>query len=509
MPLRRLSRAEYQRTVRDLFGPLSENPVRLVRDLPADPPGTSGFATPVAASLFHVEAYLTSAESLATEAVQNIDDWLPCHAAGADEVCAREFITTFGRRAFRRPVTDEEIGELLELFASTADELALADFASRIRVVMIAMLQSPRFLYHWQLGEDVAESVDGLVALNEWELASRLSYFAWGSMPDDELLDAAESGALATATGLEASMARLLADPRARQGLGEFASQWMQLGELEHEERDPALFPEWTDETGSTMDRQVREFFTYVALDSEGTLHDLLTSVQVPVNGTLARLYDLEEISGEEFRVVDLDADRRAGLFTLVGVMTAHSGPNQPIYRGKLVRDRVLCDEVPPVPQDVDPSLPDIGPDATRREQLEKHSTDPVCASCHRLMDPIGFAFEHYDTLGVWQAEERPGLPVDATAEIPLLDGGETAMVDGAVELAEVLSSQDKVRRCFARQLYRIAIGRRDEPVDASSIDRVTAVGGDGWPTILDLYAAIVASDGFRFRVPSEGEVTL
>ena len=290
--LRRLTRAEYNNTVRDLLGDDSRPAAAF---LPDD--ASAGYAANAHApvSRLHVEEYMRAAERLAQDAAGRLGLWVSCdlEVSGAEaEACARGFITSFGRRAYRRPLTRDEEDALLAVYAEKASD---AGFAAGLQLVIQALLQSPHFLYRVELGAlglgDEAAAAGEVVPLTGYELASRLSYLLWASTPDDELLAAAESGALASPAGLEAQAARMLDDPRSQGGVVSFFSQWLELGELLTLQKDAAALPAWSSSLRASMYVETMMFADYVLRDGDGRLETLLTAPWSIVNGPLMEHY--------------------------------------------------------------------------------------------------------------------------------------------------------------------------------------------------------------------------
>lgn len=484
-PLRRLTRAQYRNSVRDVLG-LWPNVDSLDADEKAGPFDSNYSA---AVSPDGVEQYRAAAELLAEEAMVSIDTLVPCDAS---DQCLEEFTTGLGRRLFRRPLSDAERAEYLGL-AQGAD-----DFENGVRVVVQAMLQSGHFLYHLEFG--LPEPSGDVVALTEYEVASRLSFFLWNSVPDDALLNAAEAGELASAQGLRVQAERLLQDPRAREAVGEFHVQWLALDHLETSFKDPAYYPDFSAELAEAMVAETRRFSQIVVLQGDGRLDTLLTADFSYLEPELFELYGVEPPPDHNVGVpVFLDPQQRAGLLTQAAFLTEHALTNAsgPIQRGVEVRTNILCDPPPPPTPGIDITPPEIQPDATTREIFEAHTASDLCASCHQLIDGIGLGFEAYDGVGAYRTTEN-GLPVDDIGELVGTDvDGE---FDGAVELAHALAESSQVRECVARQWFRFAFGRFEVDADQCSLDVMHQAFADSDYDVKELLLHIVETDAFRFK---------
>lgn len=487
-PLRRLTNEEYDNTVRDLLG-MSDRPAA---GFPPDE-AVGGFenntVTPI--SQTGVERYMEAAEALAARAVQHLDALSPCSSGAQPASCAERFLDTFGRRAYRRPLEPRERAALLALFDA---ELARTGYVHAIELVLTAMLESPSFLYR-------AEPADGATAaraLSGYELATRLSYFLWASTPDDALLDAAETGTLETVDGLERAARRLLADPRAKDGVRSFHRQWLDLRVLDTASKSAAQFPAFTPELKAAMVEETLRFSTYAVFQGGDTVATLLTSRRSFVNAGLAKLYGVPAPEGSDFQLVELPTRQRSGLLTQASLLAALSSADEtsPILRGKFVRERLLCERIAPPPPGVAAQFPPFDPKLSRRQRFARHSSDESCAFCHHTLDPPGFAFEHYDAMGAWRTVDG-AFPVDATGVLTGTDDADGPF-DGVVELGARLAASDQVRRCIATQWFRAAVGRVERPEDAPSLDAAFLGFRRAGFDVRELLVAIVRSDAFR-----------
>ena len=488
-PLRRLTREEYNNAVRDLLGDTTR---------PADgfPPDedAGGFESnsiaPVTDLL--VERYMDAAHALATAAVRRIDALAPCPArpgpaggfapyapdgrypfrchrrVGTAGRCAGEFVDTFGWLGFRRPLVDAERATLLGIYA---DKAKLSGYAEGIRLVVEAMLQSPQFLYRVEPVEDARAHPGATRAVTGYEMATRLSFFIWASTPDAGLLDDAGAGRLTTPDDVARAARRMVVDRRAIDGFRSFHRQWLGLGKLDTESKDPALFPAFTPELERSMVEETLRFTSEAVRAGGDGVAALLTSNRSFVDAKLSTLYGVPPPPGEGFSPVELPPRERAGVLTQASLLAVLAGPDQtsPVLRGQFVREKLLCDEVPPPPAGVALTPPRVDPKLTTKQRFAQHRENASCAGCHALMDPIGLGFEHYDAIGRWRAEEGP-FPIDATGRVSSTEDVNVSF-DGAVELAARLAASGQVRRCIATQWFRFALGRGERDDDQASID--------------------------------------
>lgn len=464
--LRRLSRAEYDATVSDLLGVPSTHG----QTLPADVV-VAGFDNNAAA--LHVSALAADKLAVAAEALANEAKLETLTACGADLGC---FVRTFGRRAFRRPLRAGEV----------ARYQALGD----ARTVVTAMLQSPVFLYRPEIGGSSG-------SLDAFELASELSYLLTGSTPDEALLAAAEKGALADKATLLAEARRLLRDPRAARSLARFTGQWLYVDRLPAVAKDPATYPELTPELKAAMAAETLAFVDRTLRQGNGTFRDLLLSETTFASPALAKFYGLAAPDAEG-KVAT--GPTRPGVLSQGGVLTVHAvaASSSPIHRGKLVRERFLCQQLPPPPPGVVVQLPPFDPGKTTRERFAEHSKNEPCKSCHRLMDPIGFGFEAFDGVGRARKDDH-GHPLDTKGEIVATDHTD-GVFEGVDGLARTLAASEDAQRCFALQWVRFGFGVDDEAETQCAADRVTTAWREGGGTFEALILALVTDPTFFTR---------
>ncbi len=440
------------------------------------------------------EAYMTASESLATAAVANLATLLPCATAG-DDACAKQFISDFGLRAFRRPLSAAENASFFTLFGTGKMGSAFAD---GIELVIEAMLQSADFLYRVEKGDPTA-APDAVAPVDHYEMATRLSYFFWGTMPDKALFDAAGASKLGTSAEVEAQVRRMLADPKAKIAVGNFHSEWLNIGGVAGADKDKTLFPEFTDAIRVGLQQEASTFVDQVFWN-DGKFETLLFAPYSYMNKQLASFYGVAPPNSDTFVKVDLDPKQRAGVVTLGALLAANAKPNQssPVLRGKFVREQFLCQQLPPPPANLVIVPPEVKPGSTTRERFAVHEKDPTCASCHKMMDGLGVGLEAYDPLGRWRTLDQ-GLPVDSSGTIIATRDADGAF-NGGAELATRLGKSAEVRECLVTQWFRYANGRSEIAADACTLSRLYQAFDDGGHDMRELRVKIALSDAFRYR---------
>jgi hypothetical protein len=499
-PLRRMTRIELDNTLADLLGDDTAPAHRLLQEELGS--GFSNNAEVRTVSELVAEQYLAVAEDVARRASADLPALLGCDPATGEDACVASFIERFSARAWRRPLGDDEQTRLMTVFTSSRDQ-----WGTRVAVELVleVMLQSPHFLYRVELLPSGAAAGE-IARLDGYQLASRLSYMLWSTMPDDALFAAADAGELDTDEGVGAYARRMLDDPRADTVLLRFFDEWMLLSELEGLAKDTEVYPDWRPEIADLFRDETHAFIHEVWQNEGASLETLLTADFTMVNAELAEFYGMTAPAGAEYVRVPVDPTRRAGLLTHGSFLAGHSKVHEtsPIHRGMFVRAGLLCGDVPPPPPGIDPIAPDPDPSLTLRERLEEHRSDPVCASCHALLDPIGFGFENFDSTGRWRDQEA-GRAVDASGFLEDTDvDGEFV---GAVELAHRLAGSEQVSDCMVRQWFRYGYGRtesiRDDTCSLEQLeDTFDSSGGD----LRELVVALTQSDAFLYRAADDTE---
>ncbi|HMO64965.1 MAG TPA: DUF1592 domain-containing protein [Verrucomicrobiota bacterium] len=418
-------------------------------------------------------------------------------ARGGERAAARGSLKQFARRAWRRPVTDAEAERLVGFVG-----LVLQDggsYPEAMRLALQAVLVSPHFLFRWELDPEKLEPGQSR-ELNDHELAARLSYFLWSSLPDDELFATADRGELTKPEGLEAQVRRMLKDWRIGAFVKNFGGQWLQTRNLDELEPDGAAFPGWNWELREAMKRET-ELFLETIIREDRPLQDLLDADFTFVNERLAKHYGLPGVTGNDFQRVKLAPESgRGGVLTLGSVLTITSVPTRtsPVLRGKWILEQILGTPPPPPPPNVG-EIPEDGEAvkaASLRQRLEQHRNKPDCATCHQKMDPLGFALENFDGIGAWRDQDG-GHPVDASAELP---GGRQIAAPG--DLKRVLRDHKDFPPALASKLMTYALGRGLEYYDRCAVDAVVADLKEKDQRFSALVLGIVKSDPFRLRQP-------
>lgn len=498
-PLRRLTAEHYRNSVRDLLGVVDPG-----IQLPLDE-GTAGFFANTLApvSELQLEQYGRAAELVARAAADRLPKLAAAHAgcpeaALGSPACSARFIERFGRQVYRRPLDPDERNRLSQLYQQGH---ALAGPVAGLKLVVQALLASPHFLY---LVEPAPGSQPGraqVAPLAAYPLAARLAYFLWGSTPDQALLAAAERGGLATQAGLRSEVARLMQDRRFGDTLASFHLQWLDLTELGAVEKRTKLYPLFTHALRAAMREETVRFVDHVIRQDDGRLQTLLAGRFSIVGEGLLQLYGLGAPTGPaaSWRKVDLGATGRAGLLSQASFLTAHAHWDKPslVLRGKVLRERLFCTDLPPPPPDVNNTPPPFDPKASMRERFEDHIAEVSCSKCHRLIDPLGIPFESYDAIGAVRSMDGPA-PVDPSSEI-----SGTVRSDGPVknarELVDKLASSDEVRDCLALQWFRFALGRDLGAADAESLAQLRGIFRAADSRVPALIAAIPLTDSFRY----------
>lgn len=487
-----LTRAQYDNTVEDLFGdatkPASSFPPE------NEVQGFTNNTTAHQATPLGVEKYLEAAEGVAARAVATrLASLAPC-APGQDAAgCGRAFVRNVGLQVFRRPLSTTEAQMFDDLFARTS---ARAGYTAGVELVLQAMLQSPQFLY--RIDTLRAPSVEsGAVALGAYELAARLSFFLNASTPDAALLKAAETSQLYTEAEVEAQARRLLSLPRARGMVRDFHHQWLGLQALGSISRQATDVNLTGNELASDWQQSLNAFVDHVFWET-GNVTDFFTSKRVYLSPQLAPLYGVTAPAAW----TSTELPDRSGLLTQPAILAllAHPEQSAPVLRGVFVRERLLCQPVPPPPPTADVTAPDPNPMATTRERFRVHTEQPACSSCHSLIDGIGFGLEGYDQLGRFRTLEQ-GLPVDTSGEV--LATGDMAIegpFNGAASLSARLASSKLVRDCMATNWYRYALGRIEGANDACSLDEVKTKFSQHNGNLHELLIGITKTLAFRYR---------
>ncbi|MGA3120492.1 MAG: DUF1592 domain-containing protein [Polyangiaceae bacterium] len=511
--MRRLVNAEYDNIMSHLLGDTTQ-PALL---FPSD--GIVLGNAPNTVADLNVQLYYQTAQTLVATALANPTAagnqlQLPAGcsdttAAGAAQTtCATQFITSFGLLAYRRPIATAEQTDLLTVF-STATGLGLS-FTDSIGYVAQAMLQSPNFIYHWEIGPtEPTVGTNGLAPLTPWQVASRLSLELWNDMPDQTLLTAAQSGQLSTQAQVSAQATRMYADPKFAQALYDFHLQWLldpagnqtDLGQSIHSS------PAFTTTVAQSLQTEFTDFLSSVyAPPGDGTLKTLLTATYTYANPALAAIYGVT-VPGPGFSQVQLPATQRAGIFTQQAFLESQADTNadNPVRRGLCIYTQLLAGKVGNPPANV-PSLPTtVSAGQTTRQTFTTHAASACAQGCHNLFDPAGFAFENYDAIGAYRTTDN-GSPVDSTGSF-YTPGGTLISFQNAIDLVTQLSTNDEAEWSTTRNWLRYGIGRIETTAEVGSLQIAYRAGTatTGF-SIRNMLTSLLTSEAFLYRTPSVGE---
>lgn len=494
--LRTLLAFQYRATVRDLLGEEAE----AVVEPPSDPSPLNGFSSIGASQLSlgsaAIDAYETSARAAANVASADhtrIDEIAGCTPAGqTDATCLDAYVTQFGFRAFRRPITDEEKARYIAV-----GDTATGDHYDQVRVITASMLQSPYFLYQVEIGVEDPNDPNRR-KLTGYEIATRLSYFLLGTTPNVGLLEAAGQGELDNSDGVRDVATAMLARVEAREALDHFWSETFHLESLTGGAKDQAIFPSWNDDLARDLRSETLLFLDDLVWEQDGDFRDAWTATHTFANQRVAQLYDVPgaETMGELFVRVELPPEtKRAGLLGQASYLATASGATgtSPTHRGKHVMEKMLCTAIEAPPPDVSTEF-EAGEDAlTKAQLLQQHMEDPVCASCHQYMDPIGLGLENYDGIGKFRTHEN-GIELETE-----WDAATLGVFDGAAELGELIAADERSARCMVLNLFRHASGHLETDGEADPLAAVENSFIEAEYRVQDMLIELVASPTFRY----------
>lgn len=493
--LPRLTNAQYDNTIRDLLG-ITGNPSQLLAPDnvgSVDQRAWDGYQAAAAAVAPQV---LTNAASRAKA--------IPCTPSGDGSACAQQMIQTLGQRAFRRPLTTDETARFMALYTDRANLTATGTFDEGAELIIESMLMSPSFLTRAELSETAQGS---LYVLNGYEVASRLSYMLWGSMPDDALFDKAKSNALSTPSGILTEAKRMLMDPKARTRVSAFHESYMLMGgasRWSEVSRDTSMFPAWNSSLVPLLSEETKRFFDYMTFEQNGTFQDLVTKPVAFVNKALAPLYGLDPSKfGTDLVKTDLDNTQRAGAFTHAGFLASYSSFNRtsPILRGAFLQKQILCTPMGSPPAEaLNTPVPNDASLVTNRQKVDAQTAGAACVGCHHgVINATGFALESYDGIGAWQTKEKASnAAVDSTADV--LIGSNTVHVTGPVDLMNKIAAAPEAQRCYAQRWVQFAYERDLTSQDTCTAQTLASKMTQSGYTVQNLIADLTQSDSFRLR---------
>jgi hypothetical protein len=485
---RRLSRTEYDDTLQDLLGDATSSGFAM---LPPDThdPFDNDYRTQLTSPTL-IEALETLATNAAARVVADPakrSALLPCAPSGpSDAACFRNFIARFGRRVLRRPLGDDEIQSLLGLQSFSIEA---HDFFTGVELVIRALLQHPEFVYRIEIGTPVAGGNGSIYRLSNFEMATRLSYFLWGSTPPDWLLDLADAGRLQGSDEVRSAASRLLQDPRARSRVNRFHALWLGYHQLPH----PV-------ELTRALQTETAALITKVVFEDQSDYFDLFRANQTYVNDYLARHYGLPSPGSSVFQWVSYGSTGRKGLLSHGSVLSAGAkfSDTSPTQRGIFVRTRLLCQQVPPPPPNVNVDQPPTSPTSNcKADRYASHSSIGSCAACHQNLDPIGFGLENYDQAGRYRTTDNglPQCPISGNGRI-----AEMGAFNGPGGLEDLLLASGQLEQCVVTQVYRFAMGRRESGEDGGLISALTARFRTSNHSFTQLLLDFVSDETFAFR---------
>src|SRR6185436_2572351 len=505
-PLRRLTLLEYQNTVRDLLG-IDAAQVSLAGLAGDQESSLSGFVKGSTLTTGQdARALMASAEGAAKLVQGSLDKVLPCKpaSAGDEAACAGKFIEQFGLRAFRRPLSRAEIDALQKLYQDQRGPAVGATFDQAIVTMISTILQAPAFLYHWEIGPVTPIREGAVVRYNPYEIASKLSYMFWATMPDEKLFDLARQGGLTAPDQIATEAKRLVADPRAKAAIADFHFQWLEIAGLSDMPKDPS-FKDYSPAVAAAMTQETKEFVADVFFGPKPTLENLFTSTTTFVDAGLAKIYGAT-VSGTGMQKVTLDAGQRAGLLTQGSFLAvgADAGLSLPPRRGNTVLHRALCIDLEVPPNIVVPAVAEPNPMQTTRQRFEEHGMLDCAKSCHSFIDPVGFAFENYDAVGAYRTTEN-NQKIDASGTVDLPKSGKVSFKN-ALELAAFLAKAPETKDCMVRQWVRFSLGRREEASEDPSFKVLAQVFETSGYNLRDMLVAFTKTRMFTHRALTAGE---
>ncbi|HEY4187121.1 MAG TPA: DUF1592 domain-containing protein [Polyangia bacterium] len=509
-PVRRISRVEYNNMIRDLgLDPGGTQPAnQFVSEQKIDTGRAGNFNTnsyaPISGTLIN-QQYLQAAETLATAAVAtSSSSLLPCSTK--DAACAQQFITAFAGRAFRGTLDSTESAALLSLYTTVSAQF---DFATGIQAVIEAVLTSPRFLFVLEFGQPASGGTAPAIPLSPMELATRLSLYLWRSLPDQTLIDAANGGMLATTSDVATQATRMLSDPKGKDALKDFANQWLDIENMDAVTKD-TQFTKWTTSVAQDLHNETLTTFSAAVL-ANSDLPTLLTSPMSYINGNLASFYGVSGNPTFTTAVnVSTTANPRVGILTQASVLSAHSHTSlpSPTKRGRMVRQQILCEEVPNPPAAIGgvpiPPPPAAISTGTTRGAYQQHvAANSACASCHQYMDLLGFGFDNYDATGAYITAEN-GVTVDPSGQFLPMGGAHdlSGTFTDASDMIHQLAGSDQVKQCFALQELRYALLRSETDADACAAQQIYQTFSSNGFNLEKLLVAVVSSNSFMYRTP-------
>lgn len=493
----RLTRRQYNNSVVDLVATTRQVGDEL--EFPIDDALGGYEVGRTATSAVYAEKLIFAAESIADEVLADRSK-LGCDVASVGEdACAERFIRSFGQRAYRRAVDDEQAQRLMTLYSTTK---ASYGFDDAIRVLVEAILGSPYFLYHLDpaIDEEPTLPAGSLKQVTGYGMAARLSFYLWGGPPDEALLTAAAQGELSSAAAVRAQAERMISDPRARRAFHDFTKQWLQLNKLDRLEKSPSAFPSFDASTRDALRASLTAFLDEAL--TQGTLSGLMSADFAYVNENMAGLLGIPGISGTALTRVQLDPARYRGLLTQPTLMAMFGTADEshPIKRGAFVMDHILC--TPPLtPTENLPPFPALEPGLTNRQRVDKLTGVSPCIGCHQIINPLGFSFEHYDGMGAYREQDEQGLPIDSSSTIVGLDdAASNGPSSSAMDLVRRLEVSDQVHACMVKQFYRAAFKRKELDIERGTLASLKNAFDASGGSFASALIGVTQTNAFSYR---------
>lgn len=497
--IRLLTRHEYRNTIQDLF----KLSISLTTNFPQESRihGFTNNADTAFVTARHLDVYYAAAAKVAEQVTnaQNfnssiVENGLGC---GSNAECVSRFVDVFGTKIFRRPLTAEEKANYMAFFQDGITDFNHTDhFRQSIRQGLMALLMSPHFLYRSEMGVQQGD----VYQLTQWEIATLLAYTFTGSTPDDLLLDAARNNQLGSKADWKREAERLLATERGRAQMAHFAAEWWDADSEMVGSKDEALYPGYGPNIVQSMVGELKNFFVHVAFDSSGAFEELFLADYTLVNDELSRYYGLGGQAGSGYQMVT--TEQRGGVLTLGAIMASNSSTQEtsPVKRGIFVREQLLCDELPPIPRNINIAAPDLDPTKPVRERFTAHSENEVCWNCHQFIDDIGYSLEHFDASGRFREDEN-GLAIRTDGLVSAIDSSDdTRMIADRHDLARILADADSTKACMARQYYRYVTGYSETQADSCALNNLNKLFSDSGFDIQSLLVGITQLESFAVR---------
>jgi len=492
--LRRLTRTQFRNALKDVFG-YTVDPGVLDADS-WDGNFASIGAGVVVTSDQGAEQYNTAVENAVNTVFADAtkrSSFIGCTPTGqTSDTCLRGYLQKLGLRAWRRPLTSAELDTLVGLGASAATTLASS--VEGARWATVALFEDPTFLYRPELG---GSTTNGVRRYTGYEMAGRLSFLIWNSLPDQMLMDQAQGGMLDTADGIRTAVNRMLDSAAGRESVGNFAEEYLRLDRIATQAKDPDLYPDYTAGLQAAMLRDARDTWASLVFDDQTSVMDLFTTTKVVVNSDLAKVYGLSTsgLTSTTFKTMSLPADGpRAGLLSKAALLSTFANQQfgSPTLRGKFIREALMCGTIQPPPPGVNTAVVDqpTGAPTTKRQRLEAHRTSDGCKACHALMDPLGLPLETYDAIGKYRTTEN-GLTIDPSGTFDGVD------VADSHALGVAASKSVAVAQCLVRKYYGYAMGYKERDVDGSVLNALATAFNSSGHKMRDLILTLVTHDAF------------